>query len=65
MNALLIGIIGLFACGDKETDTTSDTTDTDDVVDTGEETLVDADNDGVLGKDDCVDNPLLLDIANV
>ena len=63
MNVLLMGVIGLLACGDKETDTSSDTTDTNDVVDTGEETtdtgeetVVDADNDGVPAEDDCDDN---------
>ena len=62
MNIFLMGIIGLLACGDKETDTSSDTTDTNDVVDTGgdtdtgEETVVDADNDGVPSEDDCDDN---------
>ncbi len=56
MNLFLMGVVGLLACGEKATDTSS--TDTgEERTDTGEEVVSDADNDGVTVEDgDCDDN---------
>ena len=68
-STFLMGVVGLLACGEKETDTSNtdtgeettdtgeETTDTgEETTDTGEETIVDADNDGIVESDDCDDN---------